>query len=123
MAVVLITEDDEAVRVLAESIIQDAGHTTLTAAKPAEAVALLSGEHAVDLLVTDLEMDGNELAGTELAQEARRIRPEVSVLYTSAGGVTDGTRALFVDRSEFLPKPYTAALLVDAVQKALGEGG
>ena len=31
MAVVLIVEDDEQVRVLAKSIIQDRGHTTLSA--------------------------------------------------------------------------------------------
>src|SRR6266849_5067752 len=41
MAVVLIVEDDEQVRVLAESIIQDTGHETLTAANTDEALAIV----------------------------------------------------------------------------------
>ena len=37
------------------------------------------------------------------------------VLYTSGHSVTDGMQALFVERSTFLPKPYTAQDLTDAV--------
>ena len=120
MAVVLITEDDEPVRVLAESIIQDMGHETMTAGRVAEALALLSSDSAVDALFTDLNMDGNELAGLELAQQAREMRPGLPVLYTSGGGVTDGTRALFVDGSGFLPKPYTLGQLTEALEAIIG---
>ncbi len=120
MAVVLITEDDEPVRVLAESIIQDMGHETMTAGRVAEALALLSSDSAVDALFTDLNMDGNELAGLELAQQAREMRPGVPVLYTSGGGVTDGTRALFVNGSGFLPKPYTLGQLTEALAAIIG---
>jgi len=42
MGFVLIVEDDEQVRVLAESIVQDTGHETLSAANVEEAMAILS---------------------------------------------------------------------------------
>jgi DNA-binding NtrC family response regulator len=71
------------------------------------------------LLVTDLDMAGNALAGVELAKDAVKERPGLPVLYTSAAGVTDGTRALFVPSSEFLPKPYTVPELTEAVTRML----
>ena len=120
MAVVLIAEDDEPVRVLAESIIQDLGHATMTAGNGVEALALLSSDGAVDALFTDLSMEDDTLAGVELAQQAREMRPGLPVLYTSGGGITDGTRALFVDGSGFLPKPYTLAQLTEALEATIG---
>ena len=39
--------------------------------------------------------------------------------YTSGRGLTDGIRSLFVERSSFLPKPYTNEQLVEAVANLL----
>lgn len=121
MAVVLIADDDEPLRVLAQSIIEDAGHSTLTAANPQEALALVAAHAEVDVLFTDLEMEKNALAGVELGQAVHDARPSVPVIYTSGTGVTDGTRALFVPPSAFLPKPYTAQQLTQAIDEALGQ--
>jgi hypothetical protein len=57
----------------------------------------------------------------ELAKEAVDMRPGLPVLYTSAAGVTDGTRALFVEDSAFLPKPYNVPQLTAAVSAMLNE--
>ena len=104
MAVVLIVEDDEQVRVLAESIIQDTGHETLSAANVDEALAILNdAEKRVDLLFTDIAL-GNEQGGLELARQAVEKRPALHVIYTTGHGVTDGMRALFVDDFVFLGK-------------------
>ena len=113
MSIVLIVEDDEAVRVLTQSVIEEMGHIGLTAANPEEAGALLAGDRSIALLLTDLDMAGNALAGVELAKEAVQTRPGLPVLYTSAAGATDGTRALFVTGSDFLPKPYTVPQLTE----------
>ena len=119
MSIVLIVEDDEGVRVLTQSIVEEMGHIGLTAANPEEAAALLAADRSIGLLVTDLDMAGNSLAGVELAKQAVQARPGLPVLYTSAAGVTDGTRALFVPSSEFLPKPYTVPQLTEAVTRML----
>ncbi|MGC1823691.1 MAG: hypothetical protein WA729_22125 [Pseudolabrys sp.] len=42
MAVILLVEDEDQVRVLAESFLQTAGHTTLSAGSIEQALALLS---------------------------------------------------------------------------------
>ena len=111
MANILLVEDEEQVRVLAESFLQTAGHTTLSAGSVDQAVALLETEQSVDLLFIDLRLQGDNEAGLALAAEAVKKRPDLSVLYTSAQGVTDGMIALFVEKSAFLPKPYTVEQL------------
>lgn len=111
MAVVLIVEDEEQVRVLAESILQDSGHRTLSAATKDEALALIQTEAPIHVLFTDINLAqdaeaGSTQAGLELAREAVTFRPGLRVLYTTGQGVTDGMKALFVESGEFLPKPY-----------------
>ena len=111
MAHILLVEDEEQVRVLAESFLQTAGHTTLSAGSVDQALALFETEQPVDLLFIDLKLQGDNEAGLALATEAVKKRPDLSVLYTSAQGVTDGMIALFVEKSAFLPKPYTVEQL------------
>ena len=95
MAVVLIVEDDDQVRVLAESFLQTEGHKTLSAATIEQALALLQDEETIDLLFTDLGLVDGPEAGLHLASKAFEIRPDLKVLYTTGQGVTDGMIALF----------------------------
>jgi DNA-binding NtrC family response regulator len=106
-----LVEDDEQVRILAESFLQTAGHATLTAGSPEQALALLTGDEPVDLLFVDLALQGNDEAGLSLASKAVEMRPELKVLYTSGRVITDGMSALFVPNSAYLPKPYTVEQL------------
>jgi two-component system cell cycle sensor histidine kinase/response regulator CckA len=111
VAVILMVEDEDQVRVLAESFLQTNGHKTLSAASVEQALALLQGSDPIDLLFADLKLQDDAEAGLSLATKAVEIRPELRVLYTSAQGVTDGMIALFVENSAFLPKPYTVEQL------------
>jgi DNA-binding NtrC family response regulator len=111
MAIVLVVDDQEQVRVLAESVIRDCGHQTLSAASVDQALALIRAEPAIELLFTDINLADDAEAGLvhpglELAQQARRIRPKLRVLYTTGASITDGMKALFVEGSHFLAKPY-----------------
>ena len=71
MACVLVVEDEEQVRVLAEAIIQDLGHQTLTAGDLAGALALLDDAREVDLLFTDLGLVEERHGGISVAECAR----------------------------------------------------
>jgi CheY-like chemotaxis protein len=107
MAVVLVVEDEDQVRVLAESYLEEQGHQVLSAGTPAGALALLHQSPAVDVLFTDLELKGDIHAGIELAKAAVKLRPQLRVLYTTGRAISDGMRARFVPGSATLPKPYT----------------
>lgn len=107
MAVVLLVEDEEQVRVLAESYLEEQGHKVLSAGTPQGAIALLEKTPQVDLLFTDLDLKGNIEAGIELAHDAIKRWSHLKVLYTTGQDLTDGMKARFVEKSAFLPKPYT----------------
>ena len=115
MAAILIVEDEAQVRVLAESYLREQGHQTLTAATMDEAVAVLDQSADIDLLLVDIELFGDVHAGLNLARRAVDRRPDLDVLYVSGHSVTDGMKALFVENSAFLAKPYT----VDQLQTTL----
>jgi len=107
MACVLVVEDDEQVRDLAEAIIQESGHRTMSAATVPEALALLEGDTSIEALFTDIKLVEDGPTGLDLAVAARQRRPNLRVLYTTGQVVTDGMKALMVEGSAYLPKPYT----------------
>jgi DNA-binding NtrC family response regulator len=121
MAVVLIVEDEEQVRVLAEAIIQDLGHETLTAGTAEQAMAIMQERPDVDLLFTDIGLQQDLQAGLRLAKGIASQKPGLPVLYTTGQGVTDGMRAMFADPFGFLPKPYTPDDLTTALGNMLGD--
>jgi CheY-like chemotaxis protein len=107
MAVVLVVEDEDQVRVLAESYLEEQGHAVLSAGTPTGALAVLEKSNGVDLLFTDLDLKGDIRAGIELANAAVKLRPQLRVLYTTGRAITDGMKARFVPGSATLAKPYT----------------
>src|SRR5512139_3576856 len=119
MALILILEDDDQVRVLAEAILQDSGHTTLSASTADQGLALLETGERIDLIFTDIGLQSDIQAGLLFAQEAVKRTPGAPVLYTTGQGLTDGMQAMFVERYGFLAKPYTPEQLVIAVQNLL----
>ena len=121
MAVILIVEDEDQVRVLAEGILQDNGHTTLSASNFDQAIALVDGTARIDLIFTDIGLQSDLQAGLMLAQEAIKRKINTPVLYTTGQGLTDGMQAMFVERFGFLAKPYTPEQLVIAVENLLSK--
>ena len=115
---VLLVEDEEAIRKLAERVLTDRGYRVLSAANAAEARALWSGnEGCVDLLLSDVTMPG--MSGVAFAAElAGSVRPPRTLFISGylARGV--GGPALPAE-ARFLPKPFSVASLLDAVRGAL----
>ena len=106
-------------RVLAEGVLNEDGHKTLSASTVDQALALLEGGEHVDLIFTDIGLQSDIEAGLVLAQAALQRKIDVPVLYTTGQGLTDGMQAMFVERFGFLAKPYTTEQLVIAVRNLL----
>ena len=121
MAVILVIEDETPILVLTESILQQAGYETLTASTLAEAQSIIHSAPEIDLVFTDVNLGEDHEGGLQVGQVIRQSSPETPVVYTSGRGVTDGMKSLFVERSSFLPKPYTNEQLVEAVASLLRE--
>jgi DNA-binding response OmpR family regulator len=72
MAIVLMVEDEEQIRVLAESVLQEAGHKVITATGIEGAAALLDTDQRIDVLFLDLNLGGDPEAGLWLRNRRRR---------------------------------------------------
>ena len=81
VAVVLVVEDDEQVRVMADSILQDAGYETRSAATMSEAHAILVSDEKIDVLLVDMELMDDPEAGLGVAQAAAKTRQGLPVIH------------------------------------------
>jgi DNA-binding NtrC family response regulator len=108
-ATILVVEDEPTVCELAAEALLDEGFRVLTAADAREAEAILAREN-VDLLFTDIDLARNT-NGLALARWARRLCPDLPVVYTS-GGRTCLPAGEAVPGSVFVPKPYRPSQLV-----------
>ena len=119
MAVILVVEDDVFIRATAEMMIQDSGHDTLSAGTVDEALSLLRSPRHIDALFTDIYLKTAILGGCDLARQAIVLRPSLRILYTTGNYVTDKMKALFVEGTHFLTKPYSSVQLHDSVESLL----
>ena len=122
MPTVLIVEDEVVIRVLTESVLQNAGYETLSAGTLAEAQALIHADQKFDVVFTDINLTDGLEGGLQVGQLTRQARPGTPVLYTSGKPLTDGMKELFVEPSEFLEKPYTNDQIIDALARLVGQG-
>src|SRR5260370_37879092 len=108
MEVVLVVEDEPAVRRLISQLLQLTGYTVLEAANGPEALHLVKQSRCpIDLLLTDIVMPG--MSGGELAERLRHDYPGLRVLFTS-GYMDHSALHEAVSRDEqFLPKPFSPA--------------
>ena len=79
---ILVVDDDEQVRAVSVGQLERLGYNVLQAANGPEALQVLDANSSVDMLFTDVVMPGG-MNGGALAREARRLRPELKVLFTS----------------------------------------
>ena len=122
MATVLIVEDQAQVLVLAQSLLEEQGHRTLSAAIPDDALAILTGQETVDALFVDIILNGNMQAGIELAKRAVELKPGLKVVYSTGLPVTDDLKASLVPGSVILEKPYTVDQLLTSLSVHVGAG-
>lgn len=119
MAVILIVEDEVFTREIAEMMIQDWGHQTVSASDVEEALVFLRSPQHIDALFTDIYLKRDVLGGCDLATMAVKLRPGLRVLYTTGNFVTDQMKALFVTGKHYLSKPYTEQQLHGSVDEML----
>jgi DNA-binding NtrC family response regulator len=114
MARIVIVEDEIPVLMRAESVLQQAGHDTVSASTVAEAQAVINSKDQFDLMFTDVQLGNHKDGGLTVGRLVRQARQRTPILYTSGCPV-----AVRDERSAFLPKPYTAQQLTEAVSDLL----
>jgi PAS domain S-box-containing protein len=118
---ILVAEDDEALRSFTAEILGELGYRVLDAANGPKALEIVDRGEQIDLLFTDVVMRGG-INGRELANEAKRRRPDLKVLFT-----TGYTRNAIIHHGRLDPgvnligKPYTVTELAARIRALLDE--
>jgi len=116
--VVLVVEDEEAVRALSAEGLRDLGYSVIVAENGADALRLIDANPNIALLFTDIVMP--HINGRQLADAAHKRRPDLKVLYT-----TGYTRNAVVHNGmldpgvRLLGKPFTLEQLARTVRDVL----
>jgi len=118
---VLLAEDDETLRKLAERILESAGYTVLLAADGKEALEVFEKHTAdIDLFLLDVVMP--KMGGKAVYNALREQRPRLRFLFSS-GYSTNAIHAGFVlqEGIELIQKPYAPNALLRKVREVLDE--
>jgi PAS domain S-box-containing protein len=116
---ILVVEDEEDVRAYTTSILSELGYHVIEASTGAAALDALENHPEVALLFTDLGLPGG-VNGRQLADAARKLRPDLKILFTSGYArnaiVHDGRLDPGV---VLIPKPFTYAAVASKLSELL----
>ncbi len=116
---ILLVEDDEYVRRFAQDQLADLGYRVLPMKNGADALECLQQVPDIDLLFTDVVMPGG-ISGRELAEQARKLRPGLKVLYTSGYTENSIVHQGRLDKGvQLLNKPYRRIELAQKIRAVL----
>ena len=110
--VVLAVEDEPLILMLAIDMIRDAGFEALWASNADDAIRILESRNDIRIVFTDINMPGS-MDGIKLAQAVRGRWPPIRIIATS--GFSGGELKLLPEGSQFIPKPYSAGQISDAL--------
>ena len=117
---ILVVEDEPSLLMVVSESLRDAGYVVWEAGDGEAALLIIKSHPDIDLLLTDVKMPG--MNGHALSEYARRIRPNLPVLFMS--GYSKETLPLAPDGHQataFLAKPFTPFDLLRKVRHILDE--
>lgn len=113
-----LVDDDDAVRASIVMLLSAQALTVQDYASGAALLQALEGGYAPDVIVSDVRMP--DMSGTELQEELKRRGDATPVvLITGHGQVAMAVAALKAGAVDFIEKPFTEEVLLDAITRAL----
>jgi len=108
---ILVVEDESEVRTVVRRQLESMGHRVLVAEGPREALLLVQGPGAPDILLTDVVL-GSGMNGIDLAEAARRARPKLAVIFMSGyTAIAEAQQRIRDTGAPLLSKPFTSPQL------------
>jgi len=119
--VVLVVDDEWAIRNLITDVLGDLGYVAIEAEDAAEGLALLKSQPRIDLLITDVGLP-NGMNGRQLADAARVDRPNLKVLFITgyAKNAVIGNARL-EEGMHILTKPFAMGILANRIRELIAE--
>jgi PAS domain S-box-containing protein len=116
--IVLVVEDDAAVRTTTIGMLEDLGYSVLSAETGRAALKIIHANAALNLVLSDVVMpDG--MSGVELARQIASLRPELPVLLTSGYTAQRVIPETPAGELALLKKPFSQADLSIAIRNIM----
>jgi signal transduction histidine kinase/CheY-like chemotaxis protein len=117
-AIILLVDDDGAVREVTASILEDLGYVVLKVGSGGAALDLLDRQANVDLALLDFAMPG--MSGMEVARQISFKYPTIPILFIT--GYADKLAFGDVSEQRIIKKPFVGEELAEKVNSALIKG-
>lgn len=115
---VLLVEDDDTVRPLLQSALEDFGYRVHLAADSQSALEVAAQLDSLDLLLTDVGLPG--LNGRQLAEMLQQRRPGLPVVLITGYAEQAATRLdCLAPGMQLMTKPFSLELLAETVARAI----
>nr|WP_260395029.1 response regulator [Sphingobium lignivorans] len=114
---ILLVEDEDMVRSVAERALTRQGYTVVSASDGEQGLARLAQTEKVDLLISDVVMPGMD--GPAMVRAARASYPDIPVLFMSGYAEEQLRKSIDIDNVAFLPKPFSVSQLAEAARDVL----
>ena len=114
---VLLVEDEDMVRAVAERALTRQGYTVLTAENGEAALELIEQHPRPSLLVSDVVMP--VMDGPTMARRIRQRYPDLPILFMSGYAEEQLRRSIDIENVGFIPKPFSVQQLAEAARDAL----
>lgn len=114
---ILLVEDEDMVRAVAERALTRHGYEVITATNGEEGLDILKANKNIDLLVSDVVMP--MMDGPTLGRHARDLFPNMPLLFMSGYAEEQLRRSIALENVNFLPKPFSVQQLAEAVRRTM----
>ncbi len=115
---ILVVDDEAVVRMLVVDLLRERGHTVQEAEDAFAAMALVQGDAALDLMITDIGLPGG-FDGSTLARRARLLRPGLPVLFITGYAFGTNNDVILEPGIPVLTKPFTLRALSSRIADLL----
>jgi CheY-like chemotaxis protein len=117
---IMVVDDDEDVRDFIAEILVDLGHRVEMLGSAEAALGALAAAGPPDLMLLDFAMPG--MNGAQLAREARRLHPELPIVFVTGFAESEQLEAALGGEVAVLRKPFGIAELTRAIGAHVGLG-
>ncbi len=114
---ILLVEDEDMVRAVAERALSRQGYTVLTAEHGEAALELLARCERPDLLISDVVMP--LMDGPTMVRHVRSRYPDLPILFMSGYAEEQLRKSIDLDNVAFLAKPFSVQELAEATRRVL----
>src|SRR2546423_4934808 len=115
---ILVVDDEEAIREIVSSMLNNAGYQTKQASSGVEALATINSGEPFDLMLSDLMMP--EMDGITLLERMKEARPDMpAIMVTAVHDISVALAAIRNGAYDYLLKPFEREQMLAIVRRAL----